>query len=45
MEKPKGFSLERSFFEMPFLICDITSALDNITHISRVSSGSVPCLP
>lgn len=31
------FSSERSFFEVPCLICDVTSALDKITHISMKS--------
>lgn len=37
MKRLMGFSSERSFFETPFLICDVTSALDKITHISMKS--------
>lgn len=37
MKRLKGFSSERSFFEMPFLICDVTLALDEIAHTSMKS--------
>lgn len=41
----QDFLQKDHFFEMPFLICDVTSALDKITLLSiSVSLGSVPCL-
>lgn len=37
MKRLTGFSSESSYFEMPFLICDVTSTLDKITHVSMKS--------
>lgn len=37
MKRLKGFSSKRSFFEMPFLIGDVTLALDRIAHTSTKS--------